>query len=156
MATVLVLGLIVPAAALAAKPDRFQWEPIQFDGVVYCDGFEDDYTDYYNVTETDFYDRSGDLVRAVLHVEHHSTDTNSVSGSTFHEHGHFTEVYDVASDTWTDTGSQEIANMPGKGIVIGDMGRLVYDVDFNILFFAGSRNHSGLLLGEQVYCDALG
>jgi hypothetical protein len=39
--------------------------------------------------------------------------------------------------------------------VVQDVGRVVFDVDNNLLFFAGGRNHSELLGGDQVLCNAL-
>ena len=47
-------------------------------------------------------------------------------------------------------------NRPGTGVVVQDVGRVVYDADGNLIFFAGGRKHSQKLLGEQVLCDALG
>ena len=46
-------------------------------------------------------------------------------------------------------------NRPGTGVVVQDVGRVVFDADFNIVFFAGGRKHSEVLLGDQVLCDAL-
>ena len=57
--------------------------------------------------------------------------------------------------TETYTGNQEVMNRPGTGVVVQDVGRVVYDADGNLIFFAGGRKHSQKLLGEQVLCDAL-
>lgn len=32
---------------------------------------------------------------------------------------------------------------------------MVYDANGNVVFFAGGRKHSGVLLGDQVWCKAL-
>jgi hypothetical protein len=40
-------------------------------------------------------------------------------------------------------------------VVIQDVGRAVFDQDGNLVFFAGGSNHSQLLGGEQVFCEAL-
>jgi hypothetical protein len=55
----------------------------------------------------------------------------------------------------TTTGNREVANRPGSGVVVQDVGRVVSDFDGNLLFFAGGRNHSELFGGDQVLCDAL-
>jgi hypothetical protein len=39
-------------------------------------------------------------------------------------------------------------------VVIQDVGRAVFDQDGNLVF-AGGSNHSQLLGGEQVFCEAL-
>jgi len=83
------------------------------------------------------------------------SDTNSVTGLTLHEHGHFTETIDLLSGTDTVTGNQEIANRPGTGVVVQDVGKVVYDANGDLVFFAGGRHHSEVLLGDQVLCDAL-
>ena len=46
-------------------------------------------------------------------------------------------------------------NRPGTGVVVQDVGRVVFDADGNLVFFAGGRKHSEVLLGDQVLCDAL-
>jgi hypothetical protein len=40
-------------------------------------------------------------------------------------------------------------------VVVQDVGRVVFDANGNIVFFAGGRKHSQTLSGEQVLCDAL-
>ena len=69
-------------------------------------------------------------------------DTNSVTGLTVHEHGHFIETFDLRTGTVTVTGNQEVANRPGTGVVVQDTGRIVFDADGNVVLFAGGRNHS--------------
>jgi hypothetical protein len=46
-------------------------------------------------------------------------------------------------------------NRPGTGVLVQDVGKVVYDEDGNRAFFAGGRNHSEELLGDGVLCDAL-
>ena len=154
VAAVLVLGLLSPSTVAAGQRDRSHYTQ-QFSGVIDCVTFQDNFTDYYDVAETDIFDRFGNLVQVTYHAEHHSADTNSVTGLTLHEHGHFNETDDYVAGTFTLTGNQEIINVPGSGVVVQDVGRLVFDSDFNILFFGGGRNHSQVLIGDQVLCDAL-
>ena len=80
---------------------------------------------------------------------------NSVTGFALEEHGFFHEVDDYVAGTYTITGNQEVANRPGRGVVIQDTGRIVLNADFEAIFFAGGRNHSQWLLGEGIWCDAL-
>ena len=44
-------------------------------------------------------------------------------------------------------------NRHGVGVVVQDVGRTVYDFDNNLPFFAGGRNHSEVLGGDQVHWD---
>jgi hypothetical protein len=149
------IALLWPSAVLGASPERLEYD-LQFEGSIDCGTFTDEYTDYYHVREVDAFDEQGDLVMAWYHIEHHSDDVTSVTGATLHEHGHFYEVDDYVAGTYTLTGSREIASLPGQGVVVQDAGRIVLDADFELAFFAGGRKHSQDLLGEGIFCDALG
>jgi hypothetical protein len=155
-ATGLALGvfLVWPGSALGATRERYEYD-LQFDGVVDCGTFVDNFTDFYHVRETDLFDDDGNLLSITYDAEHHSNDVNSVTGFAVHEHGHFHEVDDFIKGTYTITGAQEIANRKGSGVVIADVGRIVYDSSFELAFFAGNRNHTNYVQGEQIYCDAL-
>ena len=60
-------------------------------------------------------------------------------------------------------GALVAATVPGIASAGGPIGgcpagewRIVYDEDFTPIFFAGGRKHSQELLGEGIWCDALG
>jgi hypothetical protein len=154
---VAVMGVSVlasPAGASARTPEQFT---VSFTspGTVDCGTFQDQFTDFFDGAGTTYFDSTGNPIRIVIHWEHHSNDTNSVTGLTLHEHGHFTETIDLLAGTDTITGNQEIMNRPGTGVVVQDVGKVVIDADGNIVFFAGGRKHSEVLLGDQVLCEAL-
>lgn len=151
-AGVFVLSAAFPA--LAQMPDRFEFSDSS-PGTIDCGTFEDQFTDFVDAVGTVYFDQSGEPVRIAIHWEHHSNDTNSVTGLTLHEHGHFTETIDLLSGTDTITGNEEVMNRPGTGVVVQDVGKVVYDADGNLVFFAGGRNHSEVLLGDEVLCAAL-
>jgi hypothetical protein len=155
IALLVALSFALPVSATGLVKERFQY-PLEFEGVVACDGFEDRFIDSYDVTEVDVYDTAGNLLRIEYQAFHTSTDRNSVTGFTLHEHGHFHEVDDFVARTITVTGNSEIANRMGSGAVIQDTGRLVFSMDSgDLMFFAGGRKHSQVLLGEGIWCDAL-
>jgi hypothetical protein len=124
-------------------------------GEVDCGSFEDHFTDFLSARGTAYFNRAGEPIMLLIHFEHHSDDTNSVTGLTLHEHGHYTERVDLVTGTDTITGNQEVMSRPGTGVVVQDVGRVVFDADGNLVFFAGGRKHSEELLGDQVLCDAL-
>jgi hypothetical protein len=152
--TTAVTWVMAAATALASPPSRFAFS-FSNPGTVDCGAFQDIYTDSFEAVGTVYSDAAGAPTRITIHWEHHSDDTNSVTGLTLHEHGHFTETIDFAAHTDTVTGNQEVMNRPGTGVVVQDVGRIVYDEDGNIVFFAGGRKHSEVLLGDDVLCDAL-
>jgi hypothetical protein len=129
--------------------------PLEVHDSIDCGTFQDNFVDFFTATQTTFYDASGDPIRFIRQVTHHSNDVNSVTGLTIHEHGHFTVTGDLVAGTFTVTGNQEVANRPGTGVVVQDAGRVVFDSDFNLLFFAGGTKHSETIGGEQVLCEAL-
>jgi hypothetical protein len=157
-AVLLALLWVVAASATASSarpPTHETLPPFQAPGTIDCGTFEDNFVDFFSATLTTFYDRNGDAVRLVFHNEHHSTDVNSATGLTIHEHGHFTLTINLITGTATVSGNQEVANRPGFGVVVQDVGRTVFDAGGNLIFFAGGTNHSELFGGDQVLCDAL-
>jgi hypothetical protein len=154
---VAVMGVFVsasPAGASAPATERFT---VSFTtpGTVDCGTFQDQFTDFLDGRGTAYFDAADNLIKIVIHWEHHSNDTNSVTGLTLHEHGHYTERIDLLAGTDTVTGNEEIMNRPGTGVVVQDVGKVVTDADGNVVFFAGGRKHSEVLLGDQVLCKAL-
>jgi hypothetical protein len=143
------------AKAESARPPTH--EPVSFvaPGVIECDGFQDNFVDFFVGSQTTFYDQDGEPVRLVIHAEHTSNDVNSVTGFTVHEHGHLTLSIDLITGTTTITGNQEIVNLPHKGIVLQDTGRVILDAEGALVFFAGGRKQSQTLQGEQIFCDIL-
>ena len=148
------LALAVFGPAGAAAPDHFPIE-MHGSGAVECGTFQDNFVDDFYGDGSVFYDSTGEPSLLVLHWSHTSTDTNSVTGLTLHEHGHFTETIDLVTGADTVTGNQEVLNRPGYGVIVQDTGRQIYDADGNLLFFAGGRKHSQVLLGDQPFCDGL-
>ena len=106
-----VLGMWTPSAS-ALAPDR---QPISFvgHGVIDCGTFVDAFDDFFNGFETIYFDQAGNPIRDVLNLEHHSNDSNSLTGLVVHEHGHFMVSFDLLTGTATVTGNQEIDHPPG-------------------------------------------
>jgi hypothetical protein len=143
------------AEAESARPPTHEPFSLVEPGVVQCDGFQDNFVDFFTGTQTTFYDQNGEPVRLVIHAKHTSNDVNSVSGFTVHEHGHLTVTIDLITGTVTVTGNQEIVNLPHEGVVLQDTGRVIFDAEGALLFFAGGRKHSQLLQGEEIFCGIL-
>jgi hypothetical protein len=151
----LVACLVAAGGASASPPVREALVPEANPGVIDCGTFEDNFVDFFSGTVTTFFDADGNPVRLVFHIEHHSNDVNSVTGLAIQEHGHFTASVDLATGTLTITGNSEVANRPGVGVVVQDVGRAVFDAENNLVFFAGGTKHSEVFGGDQVLCDAL-
>jgi len=149
------MTLLLASAAAAAPGDRLEYD-LQFSGVTDCGTFVDNFTDFYHIVETDEFDANGNLLRAFKHVEHHSIDVNSVTGSTVYSHGSFHAVDDYVAGTFTATGNREVATVKGTGVVIQDTGKEVTSMQTGeLIFFAGGRMHSRDVQGDQIFCDAV-
>jgi hypothetical protein len=159
VAGVVAVGSVVGlfgASTASALPPQMSTFSFSEGGVIDCGTFVDPYTDFLTGTRTLFFDSEGNLVRVVFQVEHHSNDSNSVTGLVLHEHGHYTLTVDLLAGTVTQAGNDAIITRPGTGVVVQNVGRLVFDFDNNLLFFAGARQHNEFLEGEQLLCEALG
>ncbi|HLF90596.1 MAG TPA: hypothetical protein VI451_16735, partial [Anaerolineales bacterium] len=109
-----------------------------------------------DVRVTTFFDNAGDPVRVQVHVNFDGILTNSVTGQTLSDPGHFTITYDLQEDTITYIGLVFGITIPGQGIAVLDAGKVVFqgeDVEENVIFEAGP--HQFLHEGEALICAAL-
>jgi hypothetical protein len=100
-----------------------------------------------------FFDNKGNAIRVVEHFVSHSTDTNSVTGLTLHEHDQSTITVDLRTGQVSIVGGPIRMNRKGQGIVIHDTGIVIFDAAGNIIFEGGP--HQLLHQGDQVFCAAL-
>jgi hypothetical protein len=119
-----------------------------------CGTFFDNYTDYFSIDIRRFFDRNGTNIRTEWSVVHTSDDVNSVTGYTIHENDREVLTFDWVNGTLIERGKTTSIIQKGEGMVIHDIGRLVFDLDtFDAVFVAG--RHDVLLLGDQAFCNAL-
>ena len=119
--------------------------------------FVDHFVDEFEIDRAYLYDRAGELVRVVEHWEQRSTDVNSVTGVTIHEHNRFVAVGDLVEMTLTINGSMNSAQRRGVGSVIRRAGHKVWELDLtqdppfgSMLFNAGP-----LVADDEDFCRAL-
>jgi hypothetical protein len=103
-------------------------------------------------TITTFFDASGNPIRVQVHENFVGVITNSASGNTYRDPGHWTVVEDVVNGTVTFHGEFFAIVAPGVGIVIQDTGRITFDADGNIIFQAGPHE---ALTGTADFCSVL-
>ena len=101
-----------------------------------------------------FYDADGNPVKVVVHDGFTETDTNSVTGKTLPFSQTWVNTFDPVAGTRTVVGKAFVMTDPGKGAVIHDAGRVVFDAPFHVSFEAG---HQEVLHGDidQPVCTAL-
>ena len=105
-----------------------------------------------------FYDRDGNAIRRVAHIDVDGTLRNSATGASldFLREGTFTQ--DLVDGSTVTAGQRTRVTAPGAGIVLQDMGRIVREGGA-IVFEAGPTDvlgyQSGNLGGVQDLCAVL-
>lgn len=155
VAILALLALASVTTALAAKPevqtfhDEGSFE-IDCGSFLALADFEED------ARVTTFFDDAGNPVRIQVHVNYDGTLTNSVTGLTVRDPGHFTIQVDLHEGTQNFVGLVYGITIPGEGVVVLDAGRVVFAgeaVEENIIFEAGQFDV--LHGGDAVICAAL-
>ena len=158
VAAVVLAGLVVTAAAGATPPTRENIGVIPYEFTVDCSpyGFQ-----FFIETKGQeslwvetFYDASGTPVKAVVHDGFTETDTNSVTGKTLLFSQKWVNTFDLVAGTRIVVGKAFLMTDPGKGVVIQDTGRVVFDASEHVSFEAGQHAplHGDL---DQLVCTAL-
>jgi hypothetical protein len=101
-----------------------------------------------------FYNADGNPMKVVVHDGFTETDTNSVTGKTLPFSQTWVNTYDLVAGTRTVVGKEFVMTDAGKGIVIQDTGRNVFDAPDHVSFDADIHE---VLYGDlaQLACTAL-
>jgi hypothetical protein len=98
-----------------------------------------------------FYDRDGNLVRSLAHIQLRGTDT--ANGVSLIDNADVTHTFDFTTGINGDLGLQAHVLVPKGGVVAVDAGRVLSLDDGTVLFMAGRHD---LLSGDlEAYCTAL-
>lgn len=146
------LALASPAAAAAPVKESRLVDPYEFS--VPCDGFEILVSGTETLTITTSCNREGEAVRVVGHDRFSETDTNSVTGASARFTGTRQVVSDLVAGTRTVTGKSFLMTDEGRGLLVLDVGRNVFDAPFHVSFEAGFHE---VLHGDvdAITCEAL-
>jgi hypothetical protein len=153
-ATTMALG---GAGAATARPPEVETFADPFSGSFSCDGFDAVYSGQDRGRIENFVDQDGNLIRQVGHIHAYETDTNLATGLSVKVRTNITVHADLNPDgsfgTYAITGEFNVANRPGKGVVLHDSGRVEFDENGEPVIFRGV--HDTFTKGEQAFCDAL-
>jgi hypothetical protein len=112
-----------------------------------------------DVKFTTFVDGHDNPVRLQAHVSFDGTMSNSKSGMSVRNRWVYKRIYDFEDETHTVVGVLYAITIPGQGIVVQDMGRIVFDAIpwmdpvWSVLWQAGP--HEWIEGGDAVICTAL-
>jgi hypothetical protein len=126
------------------------------------DGFdvlaEGEVTDEFTI----FVDSASEITRVVYRAQYpEETLTNTVTGKTIVDRGHFTTFFEPISGTgeftYTTVGASYLVNEPGEGLTIRNVGRITYaDLAHTIVLWqAGKHDLAPAAELQQTFCDAL-
>jgi len=156
------VGLAAAAGAGATPPTKGEVEVIPYEFSVDCSpygfAFELDVQGQESVWVETFYDEAGNPVKFVVHDSFTETDTNSVTGKVLPFSSRIVETFDLVAGTRTVVGKAFLMTDPGQGVVIQDVGRVVFDAPFHVTFEAGPHEvlHGGTGSHlDQLACTAL-
>ena len=158
LAVLLALLLTPFATALAISPESWYWEGSGSDpGLVDCGSFLID--GQWSAWERGslFFDGDGNLVRVAIHHHFLGMLTNRDTGLTVRDEGYFNVTIDVDANTLTQNGVIWNLNVPGQGVIVLDVGTLVFDrATWDILHEGGPHQVlHGLVDPEAALCSAL-
>ena len=126
---------------------------------VSCDSFQVLESATFTIRFTLFYDQAGNATQAVFHVRLVGTLSNSVTGKSVPFEDAFTVTLtfatpgDFSTVTATFTGQVYKVTLPGSGLILHDVGRVVFAPDGTITFEGGP--HQELHNQVQKLCAAL-
>ena len=106
-----------------------------------------------DVRVTTFFDNAGNPIQVQVHSNFNGILTNSVTGRTLRDPGHFTILLDLQEGTTTFVGLVFGITVPGEGIAVLDAGKVVFDAEGNVIFEGGP--HQFLHEGPALICAAL-
>lgn len=158
VAAALGVTLAVASSARAASPTRDNVGSIPYEFTVDCSPYGFGFSNIVHGVETlfveTFYGADGNPVKVVIHDGFIETDTNAVTGRTLPFSQTWVNTFDLIAGTRTVVGKAFVMTDPGKGIVIQDTGRVVFDAPEHTSFEAGQHEplHGDL---DELACNAL-
>jgi hypothetical protein len=87
-----------------------------------------------------FVDQSGTPIRQVTHVHFVGTLTNTSTGRSIPDEGNQIVTADLVTGTNTTDGRVRVDTIPGQGVILAQVGRVVRDAGGNVIFFAGQND----------------
>jgi hypothetical protein len=87
-----------------------------------------------------FVDQDGTPIRQVIHVHFVGTLTNTSTGKSIPDEGNQITTTDLITGTSTVNGRVRVDTVPGEGVILAQVGRVVRDAAGNVIFFAGQND----------------
>lgn len=142
---VLAVALAVPlafAAVASADVPAIEQQTLHrsIPNFIQCPGFT--VAGEFDVERTvmTFVDQNGAPIRQVIHVHFVGTLINTSSGQSIPDEGNQIVTNDLVTGTSTTHGRVRVDTVPGEGVILAQVGRVVRDAAGNLIFFAGQND----------------
>jgi hypothetical protein len=138
---VLAVSLAFAAVASADAPTIVQQRLHRsIPNFIQCPGFT--VAGEFDVERTvmTFVDQGGKPDRQVTHVHFVGTLTNTATGRSIPDEGNQIVTADLVTGTSTTDGRVRVDTIPGEGVILAQVGRVVRDAAGNVIFFAGQND----------------
>lgn len=87
-----------------------------------------------------FTDQNGAPVRQVIHVHFVGSLINTSTGKSIPDEGNQIVTVDLVTGASTTDGRVRVDTVPGEGMILAQVGRVVRDAAGNLVFFAGQND----------------
>lgn len=137
MPAVACLLAIFALPSFAAQPVTTTIQQ-QFNNVFDCGTFQVLNSFTLTITRRTFFDEAGNLLRREAHGTGLGTISNLATGVSYADRATFNRLFDFQGGTVQEAGIQAHINVPGRGVVILEAGKYVFDLATgDILFKTG-------------------
>jgi hypothetical protein len=151
----LALVLAVPAGVAAATSEPFEFTDHRL--VDHGCGIVEDVT--IAARGRAYFAGDGSWQRDIIHFSYQSVIRSTLTGRSIDTKA--TQTLEITPDTGTMRGQGVFVRVPGVGVVVYDIGRLVFDAADGSTIFASARaigfdDFESFEAGEAALCDLLG
>lgn len=153
MAVILLVTIVTPVGAIPPEVETFEFHDV-FVGD--CGSFTFTLDDIITGRETLFFNSDGSIDRYQLHLMFQGTLTHSGTGQSYKDHA---SLFYTGTPPWegidTDTRSGVLIHttVPGHGVVVLRVGRVIFDENGIPVFEAGPTSITSSTL--EFICDSL-
>jgi hypothetical protein len=142
------------ALASAQKPVHDTFTE-QFSDLFECGSFTGLSSGELTERSTTFVDKDGDATRMQFHIVYRATITNLTTEKSLRDNANYNGTINLVTGAIEVNGVIYNVKDRANGIRIKDIGRIVFDADFNITFEAGRHDVEGFGDATAQYCAAL-
>jgi hypothetical protein len=155
-AVVAILALVVAAAASAGQRSSQTFSFADpFTGSADCGSFTNTYSGHDDGRVTDWFNAAGDPIKEIGQIKSWETDVNASTGKSIYVVTDLMVHMDFVAGTTTITGERNLSTVPGQGVVVQHVGRVVVGSDGQPISLSGKYPEFESTYMGQDFCAAL-